>query len=402
MTPVPDPASVESGSGSTGARGAAAARPPRRRSDAGVQGDSPPIERRGLPRDAARLLVADAAAGLRDDTMRGLTRHLCAGDLLVVNLSATLPAALEAPGGLLVHLSTPLPDGDWLVELRRRCRMGSVPFGVEPAERRLPLPGGGALELRAAAARRPGGGVRLWRARLDLPGGVHRHLAGHGRPIRYGCAAERWPIDDYQTIFAAMPGSAEMPSAGRGFTHRLVAELVAAGVGLAPIVLHAGVSSPEAGEPPSPERYWVPAATARRVNAVRARGGRVIAVGTTVVRALETDARSGRARPGRGWTDLVVSPARGVSTVDGILTGWHEPEASHLLLLEAVAGPGALDRSYAAAHALGHRWHEFGDFNLLLRPSRRADRARQHLVPGVHEPPPGALTPELAAGAAAG
>ena len=345
--------------------------------------DSPPIERRGLPRDAARLLVADDGPVVRDDTMRGLPRHLSAGDLLVVNLSATLPAALEAADGLVLHLSTPLPEGDWLVELRRRCRMGSVPFGVEPAERRLPLAGGGAVELLDAAARRPGGGVRLWRARLDLPGGVHRHLAAHGRPIRYGCAAERWPIEDYQTIFASMPGSAEMPSAGRGFTHRLVAELVAAGVGLAPIVLHAGVSSPEAGEPPSPERYWVPAATARRVNAVRARGGRVVAVGTTVVRALETDARSGRARPGRGWTGLVVSPARGVSTVDGILTGWHEPEASHLRLLEAVAGRAALDRSYAAAHALGHRWHEFGDFNLLLRPARDAGRRRRRLVHGV-------------------
>jgi S-adenosylmethionine:tRNA ribosyltransferase-isomerase len=345
--------------------------------------DSPPIERRGLPRDAARLLVADDGAVLHDDTMRGLPRHLSAGDLLVVNLSATVPAALEAPGGLLVHLSTPLPDGEWLVELRRRCRMGSVPFGVEPAERLLSLPGGGAVELLSAAARRPGGGVRLWRARLDLPGGVHRQLAAHGRPIRYGCAAERWPIADYQTIFSSMPGSAEMPSAGRGFTHRLVADLVAAGVGLAPVVLHAGVSSPEAGEPPCPERYWVPAATARRVNAVRARGGRVIAVGTTVVRALETGARSGRARPGRGWTDLVVSPARGVSTVDGILTGWHEPEASHLELLEAVAGPAALDRSYAAARALGHRWHEFGDFNLLLRPARRAEQPRATRTRGV-------------------
>jgi S-adenosylmethionine:tRNA ribosyltransferase-isomerase len=364
--------------------------------------DSPPIERRGLPRDAARLLVDDGGAEMRDDTMRGLPRHLRAGDLLVVNLSATVPAALEAPGGLLVHLSTPLPDGDWLVELRRRCRMGSVPFGVEPAERVLPLPGGGAAELLGAAARRPGGGVRLWRARLDLPGGVRRYLAGHGRPIRYGCAAGRWPIEDYQTIFATMPGSAEMPSAGRGFTHRLVAELVEAGVGLAPVVLHAGVSSPEAGEPPSPEHYWVPAATARRVNATRARGGRVLAVGTTVVRALETDARSGRARPGRGWTELVVSPARGVSTVDGILTGWHEPEASHLQLLEAVAGPGALARSYAAAHALGHRWHEFGDFNLLLSPSRRADRTGGRPVHRVRERPPEALTPELSAGAASG
>ena len=124
-----------------------------------------------------------------------------------------------------------------------------------------------------------------------------------------------------------------------------------------------------AGEPPSPERYWVPAATARRVNATRARGGRVIAVGTTVVRALETDARSGRVRPGRGWTDLVVSPSRGVSTVDGILTGWHEPEASHLDLLTALAGPDLIGDSYAEALRVGYRWHEFGDLHLLLPPT---------------------------------
>ena len=324
-----------------------------------------PIERRGGARDGARLLTVAGNGEPVDGTMHDLPRHLRRGDLLVVNLSATLPAAIDA-GGLVVHLATPLPSGDWLVELRRPCRAGTVPSGVTPADRALPAAGGGRVVLREPAARRADGAVRLWRARAELPGGVERHLAGHGRPIRYGCAAERWPIADYQTIFAAMPGSAEMPSAARGFTGRLLDALAAAGVGIAPIVLHTGVSSPEAGEPPFPERYWVPSATARRVNAVRARGGRVVAVGTTAVRALETDACDGRARPGAGWTDLVITPERGVVVVDGLLTGWHEPEASHLLMLEAVAGRPALERAYAAARELGHLWHEFGDVHLIV------------------------------------
>ena len=336
-----------------------------------------PIERRGGRRDDARLLAARGDEEPLDGTMRDLPGHLRPGDLLVVNLSATLPAALDAGGGLVVHPATPLPDGDWLVELRRACRHGSVPCGVEPRDRTLAVAGGGRISLLAPFARRRDGAPRLWRARPALPGGVERHLLQQGRPIRYGCAAERWPLEDYQTVFAAMPGSAEMPSAGRGFTTRLVAELRRAGVGLAPIVLHTGFSSPEAGEPHFPERYWVPVSTARRVNAVRARGGRVVAVGTTVVRALETGARGGRARAGRGWTDLVVAPERGVEVVDGLITGWHEPEASHLQLLEAVAGRGPLERSYAAARSLGHLWHEFGDFNLLLPERGRPPRGRR-------------------------
>jgi len=324
------------------------------------------MKSRGGRRDDARLLVAAGDAALEDGTMRDLPRHLRPGDLLVVNLSATLPAALDAEGGLVAHLATPLEEGGWLVELRRRCGVGTVPYGVVPADRVLRLAGGARLRLIAPFARRAGGAVRLWRAAVQVTGRVEDHLEAHGQPIRYGCARERRPIADYQTVFASMPGSAEMPSAGSGFTTELLGELRSAGIGLAPVVLHAGVSSQEAGEPPFPERYWVPAATARRVNAARARGGRAIAVGTTVVRALETDARGGRARPGAGWTGRVVSPENGVQVVDGILTGWHEPEASHLQLLEAVAGRPALERSYEAARALGHRWHEFGDFNLLL------------------------------------
>ncbi|HYZ98406.1 MAG TPA: S-adenosylmethionine:tRNA ribosyltransferase-isomerase [Acidimicrobiales bacterium] len=193
------------------------------------------------------------------------------------------------------------------------------------------------------------------------------YLAAHGQPIRYAHIQGAWPLEAYQSVFSRHPGSAEMPSAARPFTEALVTELVTRGIIVAPVLLHTGVSSQEAGEPPYPERYEVPAATASLVNAAHADGRRVIAVGTTAVRALESTADgAGRSHPGGGWTELVVTPERGVRVVDGLLTGWHEPESSHLAMLEAIAGPELLDASYAAAVSEGYRWHEFGDSHLIL------------------------------------
>ena len=200
-----------------------------------------------------------------------------------------------------------------------------------------------------------------------LPATVPAYLARHGRPIRYGYVGRPFPISAYQTVFAREPGSAEMPSAGRPFTAALVTDLVSRGVGVSPIVLHTGVSSAEPGELPYPERYRVPPATAERVNATRAAGHRVIAVGTTVTRALETAAdERGRVHPAQGWTELVVTPERGTRVVDGLITGWHQPAGSHLLLVEAVAGRATVERSYAAAVEGRYRWHEFGDVHLIL------------------------------------
>jgi S-adenosylmethionine:tRNA ribosyltransferase-isomerase len=172
-------------------------------------------------------------------------------------------------------------------------------------------------------------------------------------------------------VFAAEPGSAEMPSAGRAFTRETVRTLRERGIGIAPLVLHTGVASLEADEAPYPERYRVPAATADAVNRTRAAGGRIIAVGTTVVRALETVAGAdGIVTPGEGWTELVVTPERGVRVVDAILTGLHAPRASHLAMLEAIAGRGHLARAYAAALRHRYLWHEFGDLHLILPPRR--------------------------------
>jgi S-adenosylmethionine:tRNA ribosyltransferase-isomerase len=336
-----------------------------------------PIEATGRRRDAALLLATRPSSAI-DTTFAALGEFLAPGDVLVVNTSATLPAAVPVegpafgrggPDGLLLHLGTELPGGLRLVELRTATGHGSRPFpDARPGTVRLA--GGGRAELLSPWPTIANEGPnRLWVARLDVPG--HRDivawLADHGRPIRYGQPAEAWPIDAYQTVFATEPGSAEMPSAARGFTAELVTRLVSAGVVFAPLLLHCGVSSPEAGEAPQPERYRVPAGTAALVNAARAAGRRVVAVGTTAVRALETVAGDdGTVHPGEGWTELVVTPERGVRAVDGLITGWHEPEASHLELIAAVAGHEMIERSYATAHALGYHGHEFGDFHLIL------------------------------------
>jgi S-adenosylmethionine:tRNA ribosyltransferase-isomerase len=306
-------------------------------------------------------MVAERGRPLVHDVFRGLPGHLRPGDLLVVNTSATMPAALPA-GELTLHLSTPVPNDSerWVVELRRH---GARHRGASAGDR-LALPGGGCAELLASYLS-PG---RLWIAALDLPAPLHDYLAEHGHPIAYAHHSTPPELDELQTIFADEPGSAEMPSAGRPFTQRVLDDLLLHGVQVAPLVLHTGVSSLERGERPYPERYRVPALTASRVNAHRAAGGRVIAVGTTVVRALETVAApDGRVEPGQGWTGLTVTPERGVRAVDGLLTGWHEPDASHLLMLEAVGGDELIERSYDAALACGYRWHEFGDTHLLLR-----------------------------------
>jgi S-adenosylmethionine:tRNA ribosyltransferase-isomerase len=326
-----------------------------------------PPEARGLRRDGVRLLVANRSSGLLvHSRFDDLPSFLRAGDLVVINTSATLPAALPArrSGGqeLELRLSTPSPDDSrcrWVVELRH----GESSFGGGEACEELELPAGGRAQLLTRYA----GSKRLWLASLDLPEPLERYLDHHGRAIRYRYVERAWPLAAYQTAFAVDPGSAEMPSAGRPLSAELIAQLTAAGVLVAPITLHTGVSSPERHEPPYPERYRVPEETARLVNAVHSWDGRVLAVGTTVVRALETTAHAdGTAEAGAGWTNLVVTPERGLRTVDALLTGWHEPEASHLQLLRAAAGDELLERSYRAALRHGYLWHEFGDSHLIL------------------------------------
>ena len=397
-----------------------------------------PAERRGpgLGRDAVRLLVSRGTE-VTHHAFPELPGLLRAGDLLLVNTSPTLAAAVDGRVGqarVVVHFSTRGDDGRWAVELRDPDGRGTTrPRAGGPAGAAVELPEGMRLVLEEPLA---GGSGRLWWARPvatearggrspgtpgvrgggvpavpggsvpAMPGGsvpavrdgdvpgvrgggvpvraarpswvpdepldVTGLLRRHGRPIRYAYTERDQPLSAYQTVFA-LPcadgtGSAEMPSAARPFTPRLVAELVSRGVQFAPLTLHTGVASAEAHEPPYPERFAVPEASARLINAARAGGGRVVAVGTTAVRAVESAAGpDGVVRACAGWTDLVVTPGRGVRVVDGLLTGLHEPEASHLLMLEAVAGREAVERGYEEALVGRLLWHEFGDVHLLLR-----------------------------------
>jgi S-adenosylmethionine:tRNA ribosyltransferase-isomerase len=335
-----------------------------------------PPEARNLARDEVRLMVSYCS----DDRVvhtrfRALPDFLEPGDLLVINTSGTLNAALEATRAdgtaLELHLSTRLPAGVWLVEVRRPDGVASAPFPHAVAGEALSLPGGARATLhapyQAGEAPAPAGPVRLWVATLSLGERLETYLERYGFPIRYGYVRRRWPASYYQTVYATEMGSAEMPSAGRAFTPELITRLVARGVQFAPLLLHTGVASLENHEPPYEEFYRVPLETARLVNAARAAGKRVVAVGTTAVRALESVAdAAGTAHPGEGWTRLVITPERGLRLVDGLLTGLHEPRASHLAMLEALAGIEHLRVAYGEALREGYLWHEFGDLHLIL------------------------------------
>ncbi len=336
-----------------------------------------PAEERGLARDGVRLMVA-TRAGVTHARFRDLPDHLGVGDLLVVNNSATLAAEVDGvrttgPGGprpVVVHCATHLDDDTWVVELRTSPDAARAVLDAEGGER-VELAAGTALTLLdpypRAHSSPVGRGNRLWRARVQGVPSLTQHLLRHGRPIAYGYLDRPYPLAAYQTVFSSRPGSAEMPSAARPFTDALVSRLVSRGISLAAVTLHTGVSSQEAGEAPQPEWFEVLPHVADQVNATLAAGRRVVAVGTTVTRAVESAvAEDGRARASRGWTERVISPDEPARAVSGLVTGWHDPEASHLLLVESVAGPVLTQQAYDAAVAHGYLWHEFGDSALLL------------------------------------
>lgn len=332
-----------------------------------------PAEARGVPRDGVRLMVAQGS-GISHAHFRDLPDHLAPGDLVVINNSATIAGQVDGQrpgrGATVVHVATPLDDGTWVVELRTAPDASTPILGAVVGEQ-VEV---GSLVLTLiqpyprAHSSPTGEGNRLWRVSVD--GDLMQTLRRHGRAIAYGYLNRRYPLSDYQSVFSTVAGSAEMPSAGRPFTDSIITRLIAGGVGVAPITLHTGVSSQDAGEAPQTERFAVPEATANLVNATRATGGRVIAVGTTVTRALESAVTPGsRLEAAQGWTDRVISPEEPARVVDGLITGWHNPHASHLLLVESIAGTDLTQAAYDAAVDHGYLWHEFGDSALLL-PSR--------------------------------
>ncbi|MGH3459192.1 S-adenosylmethionine:tRNA ribosyltransferase-isomerase [Aeromicrobium sp.] len=338
-----------------------------------------PAEARGIPRDEVRLLVADGDR-LRHTHFHDLADHLEAGDLVVVNTSQTVNGEADALWSgvgraareVVVHVAMDLRDDTWVVEVRTAPDASRAVLDAIPGQT-VTVAGVATLTLLSPHPRTgspTGEGNRLWRAAYS--GGVPLRdvLDRVGRPIAYGYLDRRYELTDYQTIFGTTPGSAEMPSAARPFTPEVVTRLVSRGVGIAPVLLHTGVSSQETGEEPQPEWFEVGESTARLVNSTRAAGGRVVAVGTTVTRALESavDGPAGRAllRAGSGWTERVVTREQPPRIVDGLITGWHDPQASHLLLVESIAGVELAQSAYDEAVVQGYRWHEFGDSALFL------------------------------------
>jgi S-adenosylmethionine:tRNA ribosyltransferase-isomerase len=317
-----------------------------------------PPEARGLARDQVRLMVSQ----LKDNSVEhlrfvDLPRALRPGDLLVANDSATVAAALTAfradGSEIALHISTHLPGDLWVVEPRRvSADRGEV----------LALADGATAQLLAPYA----DSQRLWIAQFSASPWML--MERFGRPITYPYVDGHWPLEMYQTVYAGPPGSAEMPSAGRAFSPNVLADLAHRGIGFVTLTLHTGVASLELHERPYSEEYWVPELTASAVRRAMNEGRRVIAVGTTVVRALESafEAGSGSVSAAHAWTDLVITPARGVHVVNSLLTGFHEPKATHLAMLEAIAGRTHLEVTYAAALQQRYLWHEFGDLHLIL------------------------------------
>ena len=306
-----------------------------------------------------------------DRTFCDLPHVLAPGDLLVVNRSATLPASLPARGpmgDIRLHLSTRYADRLWLAEPRwTATRPG--PVGFRPGDR---------LEVAGVpstmVARHPAL-ARLWFVSFAVP--IEAAAEHQGRPIHYGYLHNPPDLEAFQTIFGDRPGSAEMPSAARPFTERTLRDLAARHVGIATVTLHTGVSSLDVDATSTDEielyaePFEVPNDTAQAIAATRRRGGKVIAVGTTVVRALESAAPNGRIRATRGFTRRVVRPGQHRGVADALLTGLHDSASSHLAMLFAFAGRETVMTAYAAAIDRGYLWHEFGDVHLLWRDAER-------------------------------
>ncbi len=356
---------------------------------------SEPPEARGLRRDQVRLMVSNYSNDrVRHASFHDLPKFLIRGDILVINTSRTRNAALLAVRAdgtpLELHLSTHLSDETstrlqspsflsveahdlWTIELRSLESNGKSKHfeGAEPGEV-LSLPGAAEAILYGPYTSDCDPNLQLpsqtlWLAWLNLPSAVDDYLARFGFPIRYNYVKDKWPLSYYQTVYATESGSAEMPSAGRPFTSELLKRLETKGIQIAPLILHTGVSNLETHEPPYKEFYQVPSDTARRVNEAHTSGRLVIAVGTTVVRALETVIEAGgKVHAGEGWTCKVITPKHTLRSVNALLTGLHEPQATHLAILQSLAGLAHTKLAYNEALHHGYLWHEFGDLHLML------------------------------------
>jgi S-adenosylmethionine:tRNA ribosyltransferase-isomerase len=335
-----------------------------------LSADRPP-ERRGLVRDRVRLLVIDRQNGevthTRFDRLTSLLRR---DDLLVFNASRTLPAALSATTlqvRMEVRLAERLPDETWLALL------------LDQSEEHKERIASGLLldfgrDLTATVIQRDERVPKLWRVQFSKTGTeLLDSIYRLGQPIRYRYVSAPWSLNYYQNIYANQPGASEMPSAGRPFSWRLLFQLRRIGVDTASITLHTGLSSYMDDEIDrqhiaSEEEYRIGEMAIAKIRRAQQLGGRIIAVGTTVVRALESmiSEQSGKIEACHRYTRLKITDHYRLRLVNGLLTGLHEPEASHLDLLSAFIPVQSLRSAYAEAIDRRYLWHEFGDVNLIL------------------------------------
>lgn len=338
---------------------------------------SAPPEARGLRRDQVRLMVSNYSTDkVRHNRFYHLDKYLDEGDVIVINTSRTRNSALlalrEDGTAVELHLSTHFDDDLWTVEVRAMDELGKTKHLEDAREEEiLSLPDAASAILQGPyisdCVDNSKPSETLWLAKLSFPYQVDDYLERYGFPIRYNYVKEKWPLSFYQTVYATEPGSAEMPSAGRPFTSKLLKRLQAKGIQIAPLILHTGVSNIDTHEPPYKEFYRVTPETAQMVNEARASDHRIVAVGTTAIRALETVTNgAGKTHAGEGWTCLVITPQRGLRAVNALITGMHEPDASHLAILEALAGRSHIRLAYEEALRKGYLWHEFGDLHLII------------------------------------
>jgi len=329
-----------------------------------------PTEERHIERDEVRLLVTNGAGDIEHTTFNHLTTFLQKGDVLVVNTSATIPAALPVslPGDKQgrLHISTKLNNREWLAEIREITGNKTKRWHQGEKGMIFQLPLGSSVILKNKFYKNDQW-LHLWVTEFNIHEPMQKYLSANARPIQYEKLDRQYPLSYYQTFFSFHPGSSEMPSAGRGFTAGLIERLLKKGASLAPVVLHTGVSSLEENETPYPEYMEVDPVTASIINTAKNQGGRIIAVGTTAIRAIETAVnKEGMVVPYHGNTELFIDESYTMKVIDGLLTGFHEPRASHLNILQSVGGFDHVDKAYKEAIKAGYYWHQFGDLHLIL------------------------------------
>jgi S-adenosylmethionine:tRNA ribosyltransferase-isomerase len=326
-----------------------------------------PPERRGIRRDRVRMMVINKENGSTEHThFHHLADYLNKGDLIILNASRTVPAVLkgrwkngEAEKEIEIRLAHRKSENIWeaLIVGETLVKGEKIYFSsvfnatiihVDPEGPFV------TLQFNLCCS--------------DL----YNQIYSLGQPVRYEYIEHPWELDYYQTVFASSPGSVEMPSAGRAFSWELLFQLQKKGVQIAYIQLHTGLSyllddKWHIGPRENYEEYHIPEETVVAIQKTKKAGGRVIAVGTTVVRTLETAAlEDGNIKAHSGWTNLYIKQDTELKIADGLITGLHEPEASHLDLLSAFVEQPFLYKAYQEAIEKKYLWHEFGDMNLIL------------------------------------